>query len=76
MFSLAKALNYIPLSIAYAIWVGLGTALIYVISILVFNEPISSIKLLGVTLVIGGVISLNYLTKAKEEEELVEGSTS
>ncbi|TSB46057.1 multidrug efflux SMR transporter [Alkalicoccobacillus porphyridii] len=67
MFFLAQALNYIPLSIAYAIWVGVGTAIIYVISIFVFNEPISILKLIGVVTVIGGVVSLNLLTKPEED---------
>ncbi|MDQ0208683.1 DMT family transporter [Alkalicoccobacillus murimartini] len=74
MFSLANALNYIPLSVAYAIWVGVGTALIYVISIFVFDEPISLIKFIGVVLVIGGVVSLNFLTNDQEKSDQVVGS--
>lgn len=66
LFSLANSLNYLPLSIAYAIWVGLGTSLIYIISIYVFNEPISVIKFVGILMVIGGVVSLNYLTKSED----------
>lgn len=76
MYSLAQALNFIPLSVAYAIWVGIGTALIYVISIVVFNEPVSAVKLLGVILVIGGVVCLNFLTKSEEENEQVKSTSS
>ena len=57
MYSLAQALNYIPLSVAYAIWVGIGTALIYVISIVVFNEPVARRALLAavaLAVVLGG----------------------
>jgi len=66
LFFLANSLNYLPLSIAYAIWVGLGTSLIYIISIYIFNERISVIKFVGILMVIGGVVSLNYLTKSED----------
>lgn len=66
LFFLAQTLNYLPLSVAYAVWVGIGTALIYVISIFIFNEPINLIKIVGVIMVIVGVSSFNYLLKAQE----------
>jgi small multidrug resistance pump len=54
------ALKTIDLSIAYAIWAGLGLALIALIGILHFKEPATAMKLvfLGVTLV--GVVGLSY----------------
>ena len=49
----------IDLGIAYAIWAGLGTALITVIGILWFREPATAMKLLSILLIIGGVIGLH-----------------
>ncbi|WP_054704254.1 multidrug efflux SMR transporter [Bacillus sp. JCM 19041] len=63
MFFLGKALNHIALSMAYAIWVGVGTAMIYVISIFLFNEPLSFIKIVGLLMIMGGVIALNFLSR-------------
>ena len=56
---LTLALKKIDLSLAYAIWAGAGTALIAVIGMFYFGEPVSVIKILGVLLIIGGVMTLN-----------------
>jgi len=56
---MALALKKIEVSTAYAIWSGLGTALIAVIGILAFRESINFSKLLGLVLIIGGVLLLN-----------------
>jgi small multidrug resistance pump len=57
---LAQALKLqLQVSIAYAIWSGVGTAAITVIGILLLNEPLTAGKALGIALVIGGVVTLN-----------------
>jgi small multidrug resistance pump len=57
---LAQALKLqLQVSIAYAIWSGVGTAAITVIGILLLNEPLTAGKALGIALVIGGVVMLN-----------------
>ncbi len=56
---MALALKKIEVSTAYAIWSGLGTALIATIGILAFRETFSLPKLAGILLVIGGVVLLN-----------------
>jgi small multidrug resistance pump len=48
------------IGIIYAIWSGVGTALIAIIGIIVFNESTSFLKIVGLILIIVGVISLNY----------------
>lgn len=53
------ALKRIDVSIAYAIWSGLGTALITVIGIFWFKEPASALKLISLVVVVAGVIGLN-----------------
>lgn len=57
--ALTFALKKIDLGIAYAIWAGVGTALITVIGILWFREPATAMKLLSILLIIGGVIGLH-----------------
>lgn len=56
---LALSLTTIPLSIAYAIWAGLGTAFTTILGVVIFKESINFKKILGVSLIIIGVIALN-----------------
>jgi small multidrug resistance pump len=56
---LTIALKNIDVSVAYAIWSGLGTAIIATIGILLFKESVSPIKILSILMIIAGVIGLN-----------------
>ena len=53
------ALKKLDVSIAYAIWAGLGTALITVIGIFWFKEPVNALKMASLVLVVVGVVGLN-----------------
>ena len=53
------ALKKIDISIAYAIWSGIGTAAIAGIGIIYFREPASVVKLVSILLIIIGVVGLN-----------------
>lgn len=57
--SFTIALKRLDVSVAYAIWAGLGVALISMIGIMVFDEPISSLKILSLLFIIIGVVGLN-----------------
>lgn len=51
----------LDVSLAYPVWTGLGGALIALIGIVVYGEPVSTGRLLGVVLVIAGAaILLGY----------------
>ncbi len=56
---LTLALKKIDVSVAYAIWSGVGTALIASIGVLWFKEPATAIKLISLALIIIGVVGLN-----------------
>jgi small multidrug resistance pump len=56
---MALALKKIEVSTAYAIWSGLGTALIATIGIVAFRESFNIPKMAGLVLIIGGVVLLN-----------------
>lgn len=56
LFSLA--LMAIPLSTAYAIWSGVGTALTALIGVIIYKEGFNIRKVLGLVLIIGGVALL------------------
>lgn len=57
--ALTFALKTIEVSIAYAIWSGLGTALIAAVGMWWFREPLSILKVIALGLVILGVIVLS-----------------
>jgi small multidrug resistance pump len=58
-FLLGLCLKKIDVAVSYAIWSGLGTALITVIGFMYFKEPISVLKVVSITLIIIGVVGLN-----------------
>lgn len=53
------ALKTIDLSIAYAVWMGLGTAIIVVIGMIWFKESLSLVKAVALLMIIVGVVLLN-----------------
>ena len=58
-YFLALTLKKIEVSVSYAIWSGVGTALIAIVGIIYFREPISLLKVIGVLAIISGVVVLN-----------------
>ena len=59
MGMLTLALKKIDVSVAYAVWSGVGTALIATIGVLWFKEPVTALKLISLGLIIIGVVGLN-----------------
>jgi small multidrug resistance pump len=56
---LSLVVREIPVSVAYAVWSGLGTAGIAVIGVLVLDEPVNALKAAALLMVIAGVVILN-----------------
>jgi len=56
---LSLALRGIDLSVAYAVWSGVGTAAVAAIGILWFGEPAGVAKLLSLALIVLGVAGLH-----------------
>jgi small multidrug resistance pump len=56
---LTLALKTMRVSTAYAVWSGVGTALIAVIGMAVLHEPFGWAKVAGIGLIVGGVVVLN-----------------
>jgi small multidrug resistance pump len=57
--ALTLALKRIDVSVAYAVWSGLGTALIASVGVLWLKEPLNTLKIVSLMLIIIGVIGLN-----------------
>ena len=56
---LTLALKRMELSVAYAVWAGIGTALTVAIGVLWFQEALTVLKLASVALVIVGIVGMN-----------------
>lgn len=67
-YLLSQSLAYMSLSLAYAVWSGVGTALTAILGILVFSDPLSFWVILGVVCIILGVVLLNTSNATSEEE--------
>jgi len=65
-YCLSLCLTMIPLSLAYAIWSGVGTALTVLIGVLLWDDPFNILTLVGIILIIGGVAFLNTASKPQE----------
>ena len=59
---LSLTLRTIPVSTAYAVWSGLGTAAVAVIGMMFFKEPMSVLKAVFLLMIIGGVVGLNAIS--------------
>ncbi|MFE0505279.1 DMT family transporter [Peribacillus butanolivorans] len=68
-YCLSLCLKTIPLSLAYAIWSGIGTAITALIGVLLWQEPFSTITLGGLVLIIGGVVLLNASNTSEQVKE-------
>lgn len=56
---LTLALKKIEISVAYAMWSGLGTALIAIVGIYWFQESMTLVKFLSLVAIVAGVVGLN-----------------
>lgn len=67
-YSLSISLRDLPLSLAYAIWSGVGTVLTAIVGIVVWGDPYSILTFAGIVLIVGGVVLLNSPTKGSDKE--------
>ncbi|MBA2410063.1 MAG: multidrug efflux SMR transporter [Gammaproteobacteria bacterium] len=58
------ALRRLDLSIAYAIWAGVGTVLITLIGFIYFTEQATLFKAACIALIVLGVVGLSYAAEA------------
>jgi small multidrug resistance pump len=56
---MALALKHIPVSLTYAIWSGVGTALVAIAGVAVFGETMNVFKVLSLGLIVLGVAGLS-----------------
>jgi small multidrug resistance pump len=63
-FLLSLALRSIPVAVAYAIWSGVGQALIAVVAWFLFRQTLTAGELAGMGLIVSGVVVLSLFSRA------------
>ena len=64
--ALTFAIKKIEISVAFAVWSGVGTALIALIGILYFKEAATMLKIASIFLIIAGVVGLKVGSNTEE----------
>lgn len=59
IIALTFAVNRLEVSVAYAVWSGMGTALVAMIGLWFFRESVTSVKVVALGLIIVGVVMLH-----------------
>jgi small multidrug resistance pump len=74
--ALAVALKSLPIGMVYAVWAGVGTALMVFLGMVFFNEPWAFQKVFATFLIIMGVVILNVAPKIdqKQHEQTIANS--
>lgn len=63
-YLLSIALRSLPLSTAYAVWVGIGAVGATIAGVLLFREPVTALKMISLLLVVLGIIGLKMASSA------------
>ena len=61
MFSIAKAMSVIPVGFAYSTYSGLTVTGVLIFAMLKYNQIPNLYGLIGITLIVTGVVMVNYL---------------
>jgi len=55
---LSMAMKDLPVGTAYAVWVGIGTVGTAVLAVMLFDEPVNLLRVLGIVAILAGIIAL------------------
>lgn len=58
---LTIVLKTMQVSVAYAVWAGLGTAIVAVVGMVYFHEPVTFFKLVCLVMIVAGVVGLHLV---------------
>lgn len=61
---LSLALRHLPISMAYAIWTGIGIVGTVIAGLIFFQESLSSWQVLSVALIVAGIVGLRVTSGA------------
>lgn len=56
---LAEGLKSLPVGSAYAVWTGIGAAGTAIVGMVFLKDPVTTLRLLSIVLIVAGVVGLN-----------------
>jgi quaternary ammonium compound-resistance protein SugE len=62
-YFLSMAVKSLPLGTAYAVWTGIGTIGTVIFGIIFFKEPMDTIKIVCILLIVTGIVGLKLFHK-------------
>lgn len=62
-YVVSRVVERLPVSVAYPVWAGGGTAGVALIGVLALGEELSAVKAIGVVLVVVGVVIVNMVSE-------------
>ena len=65
LYLVSRVMKRLPVSVAYPVWAGGGTAGVALIGVLALGEALNAAKALGVVLVVIGVIIVNMVSEKR-----------
>lgn len=74
MIGLAVAMRRIPISVAYAVWIGVGAALTVTYAMLTGDEAVSALKVVFLGGIVACVIGLKFVKTEPGENAEPDGS--
>lgn len=63
-YFLSLTLRTIPVGVAYAVWSGVGVALVSLVGWIVYHQALDAAAMIGISLILAGVAILNLFSKA------------
>ena len=64
IIALTFAVNRLDVSVAYAVWSGMGTALVAAIGLWFFQESLTTVKVVALGLIVAGVVMLHLTSES------------
>jgi len=65
LYLVSRVMKELPVSIAYPIWAGGGTAGVALVGIAALGEPLTTMKAAGILLVMVGVVLVNIVSEKR-----------
>src|SRR3712207_5855511 len=66
MILLAQALKTLPVGSAYAVWTGIGAAGTAIVGMVWLRDPVTTVRLLSILLIVAGVVGLNLSSSSAD----------
>ncbi|TWI03016.1 small multidrug resistance pump [Luteimonas cucumeris] len=63
-YFLSLVLRTVPVGVAYAVWSGVGVALIALIGWAALKQPLDAAALIGIALIVAGVLVIQLFSKS------------